>query len=47
MNEVGSAEGEGSSDPALLAYHQNTINHIKRQQQKEGDLGARFTQLNI
>mmetsp|Transcript_6795 Transcript_6795/g.19089 ORF Transcript_6795/g.19089 Transcript_6795/m.19089 type:complete len:835 (-) Transcript_6795:174-2678(-) len=39
--------GDDNADKALQAYHLNTINHIKRQQAKEGELGKRFSQLSL
>ena len=47
VNEVGGSGDDGTSDAALLAFHQNTISHIRRQQAREGDLGARFSELSI
>lgn len=45
-NEMEGGEG-GSADPALTAYYNNTLRHIKHQRDKGGDLGRLFQQLSI
>mmetsp|Transcript_33662 Transcript_33662/g.79874 ORF Transcript_33662/g.79874 Transcript_33662/m.79874 type:complete len:844 (+) Transcript_33662:247-2778(+) len=47
QNEIGSLQSDGSPDESLLAHYRSTVGHMQRQAAKEGDLGARFSELRL